>query len=333
MLFLILSLLGGLVFLTLGAEGLVRGAASFAVRFGMPSLLVGLTLMAIGTSLPELSIGLKAALDGNNGLVLGNVVGSNILNILLILGLTAVVRKIRIERNALRQSGLVMLGVTVLAVVTLVMAPELTRLMGAAALVCLTFYYMWEYRLHVAQKRAEAMAGAEQNAIPTYPPFVAIAFMGAGFIGLVVGAKLMVDAAVGMAQMWGVSDTMIGLTVVSIGTTLPELTTSIMAALRKQSGLAVGNVIGSNIFNLLGVLGGTALIMPIPVDAALLSVDVWVMLAAAVALLVYGRSEWKLTRIEGGLFVAAYGLYTLYLIQQAQTVTPQTMLQLMPFVG
>ncbi len=335
MLFITLSLIGGLVFLTLGAEGLIRGAVSLANRFGLSPLLIGLTIVGFGTSTPELVASLKAAWAGNSGIAVGNVVGSNIFNILIILGLTALVRKTMIDKAAWRQSGMVMTAVTLLALATFTFLPEMPRWVGGVWFALLFVYLGWEYRLHSRPHKKGTVEPDPQVEIIKMPLWASIAFIVAGLIGLILGAQLLVDAAISLAQLWGVSDAVIGLTIVAAGTSLPELATSVMAALRKQPEIAVGNIIGSNIFNLLGILGLTALVLPVPIPAQIIAFDMWVMLAATLAFMLYARVGFKLTRAEGGLFVAAYGLYVVYLLQHAAPAVPAatTLLATMPFVG
>lgn len=335
MLFTILSMLGGLVFLTLGAEGLIRGAVSLAQRFGLSPLLIGLTIVGFGTSTPELVASLNAAWAGNSGIAVGNVVGSNIFNIFVILGLTALIRKMKVDKAAWRQSGMVMLLVTGLAVLTFSYIPAMPRWAGGVWVALLLVYIIWEYWLHSRPHKKGTVEPEPEVAVVKMPLFVALGFITAGLAGLILGAQLLVDGAISLAQLWGVSDTVIGLTIVAGGTSLPELATSVMAALRKQPEIAVGNIIGSNIFNLLGILGLTALVLPTPIPASIVAFDMWVMAAAAIAFMVYARAGWKLTRAEGGLFLVAYALYTVYLIQHAAPAAPAatTLLTTMPFVG
>jgi len=336
MTFALLSLLGGLVFLTLGAEGLIRGAVALAKRYGLSPLLIGLTIVGFGTSTPELMASVQAAWAGNSGIAVGNVVGSNIFNILIILGLTALVRKTTIAKAAWRQSGMVMIAVTALALLTFTYFPTMPRWVGITWLGLLLAYVAWEYWLHTKpHKKGEVEAKPKVPNISDMPLWVSIALIGAGLIGLIFGANLLVDGAVTLARMWGVSDTVIGLTIVAGGTSLPELAASVMAAMKRQPELAVGNIIGSNIFNLLGILGITSVLLPTPVPLQILNFDMWVMLAAAVAFMVYARVGWRLTRAEGALFIAGYGLYLFYLIKHAEPAgaTASSLLQAMPFVG
>lgn len=335
MIFTILSMLGGLVFLTLGAEGMVRGAVSLANRYGMSALLIGLTLVGFGTSLPELVTSLQAAWNGNSGIAVGNVVGSNIFNILVILGLTALVRKTMVNKAAWRQSGMVMLAVTILAILTFTVVPEMPRWVGALWIGLLFVYLGWEYWMRSRPHKKGSVEPAPEVALVSLPTWASFGFIVAGLVGLMLGAKLLVDGAVSLAQLWSVSETFIGLTIVAAGTSLPVLATSVMAALRRQPEIAVGTIIGSNIFNLLGILGLTALVLPVPIPATIIAVDMWVMLGAAVAFMLFSRVGWRLTRAEGALFIMFYLLYMVYLVQHAAAVpvTATTLLTTMPFVG
>lgn len=335
MIFAILSLIGGLVFLTLGAEGLIRGAVALAQRFGLSPLLIGLTIVGFGTSTPELMASLQAAWAGNSGIAVGNVVGSNIFNILAILGITALVRKTPIQKAAWQQSGMVMLAVTALAVATFTYFPAMPRWVGAIWLGLLVAYVMWEYWLHSRPHKKGTVEAEHDVPDINMPLWASLILIGAGLIALMLGSNLLVDGAITIARAWGVSDAVIGLTIVAAGTSLPEMAASVMAALKRQPEMAVGNIIGSNIFNLLGILGLTATLLPVPVPTQILGFDMWVMLGAAVAFMVYARAGWRLTRAEGALFAIGYLMYVVYLIVHAEPagITPTTLLQIMPFVG
>jgi cation:H+ antiporter len=336
MIFTILSLIGGLVFLTLGAEGLIRGAVALAQRYGLSPLLIGITIMGFGTSTPELMASIQAAWNGNSGIAVGNVVGSNIFNILVILGFTALVRKTAIAKAAWQQSGMVMFAITVMALVTFTYLPTMPRWVGAMWVLMLATYLAWEYWLHTRpHKKGEVEAEPELPDVKNMPLWASIVLILLGLVGLMFGANLLVDGAVTMARTWGVSDAVIGLTIVAAGTSLPELAASVMAAMKKQPEMAVGNIIGSNIFNLLGILGITSMLLPTPIPNQIVNFDMWIMFGAALAFMVYARAGWRLTRAEGGLFVVAYLMYLIYLVQHAEPegATATTLLQIMPFVG
>lgn len=308
----------GVVLLALGGETLVRGSVAAARALGVSPLLIGLTLVGFGTSTPELVTSIQAALKGSPGLAFGNIVGSNTANILLILGLTALLRPIDIDRAAFRRDGAVMLLATI-ACVACVLYGRLTPLIGATFLAALGVYVLvcWlQERRPVAAPSAGASVPdpgpglvPEPSRRPRILPGVLLAVGGVALT--VVGAGLLVDGAIVLARASGVSETVIGLTIVAVGTSLPELVASLMAALRGRSDLALGNILGSNIYNVLGILGLTALIRPIPAPPELARLDVWVMLAAAVLLL--AQRNLRVGRREGLIMLLCYGLYLIVL--------------------
>lgn len=291
----------GLLGLLLGGESLVRGAIGVAHKLAMPPLLIGLTVVGFGTSTPELLVSADAALRGVPDIAIGNVVGSNIGNILLIVGVTALVWPIRVAGNSLRRDLIVMIAAA-LALLPIFCMGQITRPAGAALVLGLTVYLAWAYR-H-PQGEPSDNAGA-----PAKPLWHALAWLGVGLAALVLGARLLVDGAVGIAQTLGLSEAFIGLTVVAVGTSLPELATSLMAALRKQSAIAIGNIVGSNIFNVLGTLGVTALISPIPVAERFLRFDLPVMLAASSVLALFLLIRSGVGRWAGAALLLAYAAY------------------------
>ena len=300
----VLLLLVGFALLVAGGEALVRGSVALATRLGMSPLLIRLTLVGFGTSMPELVTSVNAALAGLPGIAVGNVVGSNIANILLILGTAAVISPVIVAGTALRRDGAAMMAATVLAV-ALMLSGELGRIVGAVLVVALALYLVVAYRT----------GGAEDGAsdAPTYSVPIAL-LLAIGGIGVtVLGARLAVDAAVEIATALGVSNTVVGLTVVAVGTSLPELVTSAVAAARRQGDVALGNVLGSNIYNLLGILGVTALVEPIAVPPQILTLDVWVMLGVTALVLVVAALAGRVGRLAGALFLAGYAGYLLWL--------------------
>ena len=310
-----LMLAAGLALLVLGGELLVRGAVAIAKRLGVSPLMIGLTLVGFGTSTPELVTSLQAALAGSPGIAVGNVVGSNTANILLILGLAAVIRPVTATPAAFRRDGSVLvLAALLCGWVTL--AGEIGRGAGTFFLAALLGYIVLTYRLErqSADPSAELHA-AEAEAARPMPgsPLLAVASVLGGLVLTIVGARLLVEGAIELATGFGVSETIIGLTIVAVGTSLPELVTSLMAALRGQSDVAFGNVIGSNIYNVLGILGLTALVQPLAVPAEIATLDIWVMLAATAVLLVVTLTGWRVTRLEGGLMLSAYAGYLAWL--------------------
>lgn len=303
----------GLVLLTLGAEWLIRGATSIARRLGLSELLIGLTLVGFGTSAPELVSSVGAALAGSPGVAVGNVVGSNIANILLILGISAAIAPINVKMLGFRRDALVLGGVTV-AFIAVLMTGRLTHVTGIGFLLALFAYISWAYVSEKAKPVASTDAINVATMGDTGKALPAFGFALMGLMFLVIGARLLVDGAIGIATMMDVSETIIGLTIVALGTSLPELMTSVMASIRGKSDLALGNVLGSNIYNLLGILGVTALVRPIVVPQSILGFDNWVMLAATGALIIFAITKSRFDRWEGFAMVAAYAAYLIYLV-------------------
>jgi cation:H+ antiporter len=304
-------LLAGLAMLGLGGDVLVRGAVGVARRFGLSPLLIGLTLVGFGTSMPELATSLQANLGGSPDVAIGNVVGSNIANILLILGIAAVIRPIACDRAAFRRDG-PMLAASQLAMAAVILTGVVGRVEGAVMLAGLLAYtvfcYMSERRAGDAAARMHAQE-AELPALPQAPLWLSAAMALGGIALTIAGARLLVDGAIDLARAAGISEAVIGLTLVAVGTSLPELATAIVAALRRQGDVAFGNVIGSNIFNALGILGATALALPLPAAERILAFDLWVMLGVAALAILATMTGWRIDRREGVLFLAGYAAY------------------------
>lgn len=298
-----LQLAAGLCLLLGGGEALVRGSVSIAFRLGVSPLLIGLTLVGFGTSTPELVASVEAALLGAPGIAIGNVVGSNIANIFLILGVAAVIYPIATTKKAFQRDGAVLIGASLL-LMWAVLAGSLSSLFGAIFLVLLAAYTIYTY--HTERTVDEA-----PEDIPSHSMSLgwAIALTLGGIAGVVVGAGVLVKAAVVVAENAGISQAVIGVTLVALGTSLPELAAGFMAAIRRQSDLAFGNIVGSNIFNILGIMGVTAIVSPIAVPAEIINFDIWVMLGAAGLLVLFAITGWRITRTEGMLFIAAYAGY------------------------
>jgi K+-dependent Na+/Ca+ exchanger related-protein len=315
-----LSLAFGLVLLVVGGELLVRGGVAAAQSLRISPLLVGLTVVAFGTSAPELVASVTAALKGSPGIAVGNVVGSNICNILLVLGGAAILVPLVTRRQAFVRDGCVLLAST-LAVIAAALFGDLTRLTGALFVVGLAAFIVYCYRTERQHPATTAVGGhePEPSRLTRHPP-LAILVICIGLVGLALGAGLLVDAAVTIARGLGVSDVIIGLTVVAVGTSLPEIATTIIAAWRGQADVALGNVVGSNIFNSLGILGVTALVHPIAVPAEIVHLDVWVMLAATLALIVFTVTRWRVERWEGLLLLGGYLAYVAYLVSTAADI-------------
>ena len=314
----------GLVALVVGAELLVRGASKLALSFGISSLVVGLTVVAFGTSAPEMAVSVGSALAGSPDLALGNVVGSNICNVLLILGISALITPLLVDEQIIRQEIPIMIGVSALLVV---MALDGNiGLLESIALFGLVIAYTV---FLVVQSRRASKAVQEEfgTDLPTSAWdrhwAVQVGLIATGLVMLIVGADWLVEAAVAFARAFGVSDLVVGLTVVAVGTSMPEIATSIVAAMRGQRDIAVGNVVGSNIFNILAVLGasGIASGTGLPVSEAARNFDLWVMLAVAFACLPIMITGREIARWEGGVFLAYYAAYTAWLVLQAQQHT------------
>jgi cation:H+ antiporter len=306
-----LQLAAGLALLIVGGDLLVRGAVDLARHLGVSPLLIGLTLVGFGTSTPELVASIQAALAGSPGIAVGNVVGSNICNILLILGLAAVFHPLATPRAAFMRDGGMMLVAAIICT-ALVLMGRLDRPVGVGLLAILVAYVFYCYR------RERLTAGSPQTAEAADRHwFVAFLAFAGGMALIIYGAGLLVFSAIDLARAAGISETVLGLTVVAIGTSLPELVASVMAGIRRQPAVAFGNVLGSNIYNVLGILGATALVQPIDVPAEIAALDIWVMLGATVILILFAVSKWFLNRWEGALFLAAYAVYLGYLAKIA----------------
>jgi cation:H+ antiporter len=304
-----LMVAGGLVLLLVGGDILVRGAVSLSQCFGLPPLLIGLTVVAFGTSSPELVVCINAALAGAPELAIGNVVGSNIANILLVLGLPATIFPIACGPGSLRRDTVVMLLASI-GFVLLAFGGNIERWHGLLMLAGLLGFLFWCYRS--ARSRGygdDAVSGIDEISGRPRGARSALGFVVVGLAGLVLGSELLVHGAVSIAADAGVSQAVIGLTVVALGTSLPELATSLVAAVRRHGDVAIGNVVGSNLFNLLGIMGITALVAPIPVPAEFVGFDFWVMLAATLLLLVFAARGRAIGRITGGLLSIAYCAY------------------------
>ena len=310
----IFEILAGLALLVAGGEGLVRGSSALAGQLGVSRLAIGLTVVAIGTSAPELVVSLDAVLAGADDISVGNVVGSNIANIALILGIAALLRPARVSANVARVHVPLMTLVSLALVVTLA-SGTVSRIEGAALLAGLIAYMrftLWEARRHhVGEHDLEEFASAAPAAPGRVWPAAALVIGGLG--ALVVGARVLVGAAVQMATAVGVSEAAIGLTVVAVGTSLPELSASIVAARRGHGDIAVGNVVGSNLFNVLGIVGVTAAVHPLA-PGGIGSTDLAVMVGAALLLALFTSTRLVLGRVEGTLLLSAYVGYALWLL-------------------
>jgi len=314
-----LSLLVGLVVLYYGAQALVKGGAALALRLGLTPLVIGLTVIAYGTSSPEMVVSVQASLSGNGAISIGNVIGSNICNIALILGLAACVTPLTASVQIIRREVPIMIGVS-LVVALMLLDARLARWEGALLLVGCVIYTVMTVRQARAETAARAANAAEQGFANEIGPVPAklprsLGRVVGGLAALMIGSHFFVDGAVTLAASWGLSQVVIGLTIVAVGTSMPELATSLVAAVRRESDVAIGNVVGSNIFNVLGILGLATVIAPVEVPG-LSRVDLAVMLATAIALLPLVKTGGRITRIEGVFLLAIYAGYTAWLIDR-----------------
>jgi len=307
----VLFIIGGLILLYFGAEFLVRGGSSLALRFGVPPLVVGLTVVAYGTSAPECVVSIKSALQNQGDIAIGNVIGSNIFNIAIILGFAALIRPLKVTLQVLRIDAPVMIGVSALFYLffrdnTISFTEGLIFCAGAILYTCST----------ILLSRRESKTDNEQYRVPGSKriSLVFIVLMiAAGLLLLIAGAQLLIKGAIDFARALHISEAVIGLTIVAAGTSLPELATSVVAGIKKQDDIAIGNIIGSNIFNILFILGCAGMIQPLA-GAGISMVDIYFMIGTAVLLLPLMWSKFVLTRWEGVLLIMIYGayLYTLW---------------------
>lgn len=318
----VILFIAGLVTLLAGAESLVRGASRIALSFGVTPLVVGLTIVALGTSSPELAVSIGAVLAGNSDLAIGNVIGSNIFNVLVIVGLSALAAPLVIHAQVVRQEVPIMIGAALLLAVVILDA-RLGRLDGALLLALLSGYVVFLVRQARAATRQtqheyeEAMP--RRNAWDRHW-FVQLLLIAAGLGLLVLGSDWLVKSSVAFARALGVSDLIIGLTIIAAGTSLPEVATSVLAALRGERDIAVGNAIGSSTFNILGCLGASGLVSSggLTIAPAVMHFDLWVMVAVSVACLPVFMARRQIGRLTGIAFIAYYAAYVTYLILDAQ---------------
>lgn len=335
----VIALTVGLVFLTLGAELLVRGASSIATRFGIAPIVIGLTVVAFGTSAPEFAVSVQGALTGNSDVAIGNVVGSNTFNILLVLGLSAVIGSLTIEQRIIKRDIPILLAISVV-IYGLVWNELVGRMEGGFLFIGLLVYTWWLLQdarkaesVKVTAEYEEAVQQVEGETV-TRPLYFQIGLVVVGLALLILGSRFLVSSATTIAEAFGVSDLVIGLTVVAAGTSLPELATSVMAAYRGQRDIAVGNVVGSNLFNLLGVLGASATLSSsgIPVNRELIRLDYPVMLAATLVLIPICWNGFAIKRWEGMLLAAFYVAYVAYLVMDAGDSTAPELFRVMMLI-
>lgn len=318
----ILAILG-LVILLLAGDALVKGAVNLSLRVGVPPLIVSLTIVAFGTSAPEMLIAVSAVLDNAPGIAIGNVVGSNTANILLVLGVPAMLTPLITSRCETGKNYVYMMGASLLFIVAAFFGP-ITWMHGVVLLAVLFLILFGSAKDALNHRRAgasvlrESAEDASEPEIEEADPDMAWPLIGLyvllGMIGLPVGANLLVDSSVEIARMFNVSETVIGLTLVALGTSLPELATTVMAALRRQAEVALGNVIGSNMFNLLAIVGVASFVGSIPVAPEILRFDVWIMLGASALLMPFVYFRWDINRLWGIAFCALYLLYIFVIV-------------------
>ena len=308
-----LKLFGGFVYLLMGGDLLVRGALGLARESKIPPMIVGLTVVAMGTSAPELMVSTMSALSGFPGIALGNVVGSNVANVLLVLGVPVLIHPIVCDQEGLGKQASLMVAVSVLFLLMCAFG-SITFFGGVLLVFLLVVFLILATRgtallpIEDAEEELERVLG-----LPSYKSSI-ILFIVLGAVMLPLGADLVVDGAAGLAAGWGVSEAVIGLSLIALGTSLPELSTTVIAALHKSSDVAIGNVIGSNMFNILAILGITALLTEIPVDPMFFRFDLWVMFACTVMLWLFVLTKTTIRKPAGVLFLAGYlgYMYTLY---------------------
>ncbi|MFC3053205.1 calcium/sodium antiporter [Kordiimonas pumila] len=318
-----LQVIAGLVLLLVSGDYLVRGAASIATRAGISKLVVGLTIVAFGTSAPEMVVGIDAVVSGAPTLALGNIVGSNIANVLLVLGFPALITPICCNVPRIGRNLLLMLGATLLFI-SLACFDIINWVHGLILLSCFVLFLLYS--------AVKAKAGMENDPsfeigfeeIPQNPDsygFATILVLG-GLLGISIGANILVSGSVTIARDFEIPEEVIGLTLVALGTSLPELATSLMAAIRKHSDVAIGNVIGSNIFNILAIMAVSSLFGDIPVPPSFLSVDMWVMLGSGLILVPYCYKSLSIGRVSGLVMLALYGAYMFYLASNSVLASP-----------
>lgn len=304
----------GTLLLAVGAEGLVRGGARLAGALRVSPLVIGLTVVAFGTSAPELVVSVMASFKDQSAIALGNVIGSNIINILGILGLSALIAPLVVQAEVVRREVPIMIGVSFVMLVVAVDG-TISRAEGVLLFLGILVYTAFSY--HISRRETAAVAKEFEEAIPPPKPgkvWLDASLVVGGLVLLVVGARVLVNAAIPLAQAVGISDRVIALTLIAMGTSMPELATSVVAAVRRQTDIAVGNVVGSNIFNILSILGASAMVRPLTVPSSMLFFDIPVMVVVAVATLPVVLSGHTISRKEGGMLVLALVAYTLILV-------------------
>lgn len=310
----ILILLAGFALLYFGGDYLVKGSSTLALQLGVTPLLVGLTIVAFGTSSPEMAVSVKAGLDGLGDVALGNVVGSNIFNILGILGLAALIQPMTVQAQIVKIDMPICIGVSLL-LCGMLYDGSLSRLEGVILFIGIVVYTLFSIWLSRREKKEVQDEFAEGIQGDHKPLWVNILFILGGLVALVFGGRFFVEGSVDIARYLGVTEAVIGLTIVAIGTSMPELATSLIASAKKEGDIAIGNVVGSNIFNILSILGITAMLQPLAMGN-ITWVDMGVMVVTAVILVPFMYTGFRIERWEGGVMLAGYVAFVVWLIQQ-----------------
>lgn len=313
----LLQVVGGLALLVAGGEALVRGAVALANSLGIPALVIGLTIVSFGTSLPEMVVSVGAALEGYPALSLGNIIGSNIANILIILGVSAMIYPITVDPNIMKRDTPLLVLIT-LIFIAFCWDGAISRIEASAFVLFIVGYTVYIFRTAKNGYDPELVHEMEEETAVKLPTWKAVALIVGGLALLIVGSDILIDGAIVTARLLGVSEAVIGLTIVAIGTSSPELITSVLAARRKHSDIALGNIIGSNLFNLTAIGGVTGVIMPIPVAEQFLAFDNWVMLGVTLLLAALMFTGKKLVRPEGAALLLGYVVYAVWLYYHPQ---------------
>lgn len=307
-----LTLIAGLILLLGGAEVMVRGAVTLARKLGISPMVIGLTVVALGTSAPELIVAIEAALEGAAGMAVGNVVGSNIANILLILGVSGLIYPIASDPRAVKRDGS-LLGIMTLLFALICWQGVVGFWSGAVLMALFVLFLGYSYwrETHAEDPEAAELHAKEAEEVEPLKGGVPIALAATigGIAILILGSDFLVTSGVTLARDWGVSEEVIGLTMIALGTSLPELAASAVAAYRRHTDVALGNVVGSNLFNMLAVMGAAAMVSPLPVAKQILQFDLWVMLSATLLLVVFALTREMLSRLEAGLLFILYFVY------------------------
>ncbi len=315
--------IGGFILLLSGAEIMLRGAIGIGDKLGISKLVVGMTIVAFGTSTPEFIVYLNAAIAGVDALAIGTVVGSNISNILLVTGVAALIMPITLEAGAFKRDGWILLVGTALFLI-LAFSSEIDRFAGL--LLLFYFFSFLTYSYLREKRRFDKFEGDHEQGVEVVSQniFKLLIYLILGFTGLVYGAEILVEGGVGIARRYGISEAAIGLTIMALGTSLPELAATVVAAIRKHSDVALGNIVGSNIFNVVGIVGVVSIITPLNVPSRVINFDGWIMLAATLFLMPYMIGRWtRLGRFEASLILFAYLIYITSIVFGVETLMPR----------